>query len=76
MYLRSLINAFVVRCLDSLIPIHAKSKIQRPQLVSEVEQAGLSDLVANPEDRFSRDEAQLSVCLKGISSELYDAIIS
>ena len=39
---RSLINAFVVRCLDSIIPILAKSRISRLQLVSVAEQAGLS----------------------------------
>ena len=41
-HLRSLISAFVVRYLDSIIPILAKSKISRLQLVSVVEQAGLS----------------------------------
>ena len=38
----SLISAFVVRYLDSIIPILAKSKISRLQLVSVAEQAGLS----------------------------------
>ena len=38
----SLIIAFVVRCLDSIIPILAKSKILGPYLGSEAEQAGLS----------------------------------
>ena len=36
------ISAFVVRCLNSIIPILAKSKISRPWLVSVAEQAGLS----------------------------------
>ena len=39
---RSLISTFVVRYLDSIIHILAKSKISRPQLVSLAEQAGLS----------------------------------
>ena len=38
---RSLISAFVVRCLDSIIPLLAKSKISRLQLVSVAEQVGL-----------------------------------
>ena len=39
---RGLISIFVVCCLDSILPFLAKSKISRPLLVSEVEQAGLS----------------------------------
>ena len=39
---RSLISTFVVRCLDTLIPILAQSKLSRLQLISEAEQAGLS----------------------------------
>ena len=38
----SLISAFVVRCLDIITPILAKSKISRLQLVSVAEQTGLS----------------------------------
>ena len=38
---RSLISTFVVRYLDSIIPILAKSKISRLWLVSVAEQAGL-----------------------------------
>ena len=57
---RSLISAFVVRCLDSIISIFVISKISRLQLVTVAEQAGLSQyLVGNPEDRFSCDVAQL-----------------
>ena len=37
-----LISAFIVRCLDSIIPLLAKAKITRPQLVAVAEQAGLS----------------------------------
>ena len=39
---RSLISAFVVRCLDSIIPVLAKPEISRFCLVSVAEQAGLS----------------------------------
>ena len=39
---RSLISTFVVRYLDSIIPILAKSKVSRLLLVSVVEQASLS----------------------------------
>ena len=53
----SLISAFVVRCLDSIIPLLAISKISR--LASFRSLAGWfeSYLVANLEDRFSHDEA-------------------
>ena len=39
---RSLISTFVVRYLDSIMPILAKSKITRRYLISIAEQAGLS----------------------------------
>ena len=57
-HLRSLISAFIVRCLDSIIPLVSISAISRLQLVLVAAQAGLS-LVANPEDMFSRDVAQV-----------------
>ena len=41
-HLRSLISAFVVRCLESIISILTISKISRPWLVLVAEQAGLS----------------------------------
>ena len=55
---RSLISAFVVRCLDCIIPILAKSTIFRT-LVSLCRRAGRfeSYQVANHEDMVSRDEA-------------------
>ena len=37
-----MISAFVVRCLDSIIPLLAIAEISRPKLVSVAEQAGLS----------------------------------
>ena len=52
-HLRSLFSVFVVRCLDSTIPLLAKYKISR--LVSVAVQAGLSlTRSQTPEDRFSR----------------------
>ena len=54
---RSLISAFVIRCLDSIIPILAIGKISR--LASFCGCAGRfeSYLVGNPEDRVSHDVA-------------------
>ena len=51
----SLISTFLVRCLDSIIPILAKSNM----LVFVAEQAGRfeSYLTTTPEDRFSCDVA-------------------
>ena len=40
---RSLISTFVVRCLDSIIPILAKSKIPRLELASEAAQTGFGN---------------------------------
>ena len=67
---RSLISAFVVRCLDSLIPLVSISKISSLYLASVAAQAGLSlTLSQTPEDRFSRGMAQITdtglYCLAG-----------
>ena len=60
-HLRSLVSAFVVRCLYSIILILAKFKIS--WLASLCGCAGLFEpyLVSNPEDRFSWDVAQISL---------------
>ena len=59
---RSLINVLVVRLLDSVTPILAKSKISRLWLASEAEHAGLSLTWSQiPEDRFSRGVAHMHV---------------
>ena len=42
MYPCSLISAFVVHCLDSILPVLAISQISRLKLASVSEQAGLS----------------------------------
>ena len=39
---RSLISAFVFRCVDNIIPLLAIAEMSRTQLVSSAEQAGLS----------------------------------
>ena len=41
-YLRSLISAFVVRCLDSVMSLVSVTKISSPMLASVAEQASLS----------------------------------
>ena len=60
---RSLISAFVVRCLDSIIPILAIAQISRLWLLASLCSRAdwfKSYLVGNPEDRFSRDVAHIS----------------
>ena len=57
----SLISAFVVHCLDGIIPVLAIAEISRLELASVVEQAGLSlTWSQTPEDRFSRDVAHFN----------------
>ena len=59
-HLRSLINTFVVRCLDSIIPLLSIAKISSLHLASVAEQAGLClTWSQTPEDRFSHDEAHI-----------------
>ena len=55
---RSLISTFVVHCLDSIISLVSISEISR-QLSSVTAGRFESYLVANPENRFSRDGASL-----------------
>ena len=53
--LRSLISAFVVRCLDSIISLDSIAKISRLQLASVAAQAGLClAWWETPEDTFCR----------------------
>ena len=57
-HLRSLINAFVVRCLDSVMSLVSVIKISSLMLASVAEQASLSLMWSEtPEDTFSHDEA-------------------
>ena len=62
-HLRRLISAFVVRCLDSIIPLVSISEISSLYLASVAAQAGLCVLVANPKDRFSCDVAHAQMKL-------------
>ena len=57
-HLRSLVSAFVVRCLDSIISLDSIAEISRLMLASVAEQAGLSlTWSETPDDTFSHDEA-------------------
>ena len=57
---RSLISAFVVRCLDSTVSPVSVTKISSLMLASVAEQASLSlTWSESPKDMFSHDEAHL-----------------
>ena len=56
----SLISAFVVRCLDSVMSLVSVTKISSLMLASVAEQASLSlTWSETSEDKFSHDEAPL-----------------
>ena len=56
---RSLISAFVFRCLDSVMSLVSVTKISSLMIASVAEQASLSPTRSEtPEDTFSHDEAQ------------------
>ena len=56
----SLISAFVVRCLDSVMSLVSVTKISSLMLASLAEQASLGlTWSETPEDTFSHDEAHL-----------------
>ena len=59
---RSLISAFVVRCLDSVMSLFSVTKIASLMLASVAEQAASLSLTRSetPEDTFSYDEAQMN----------------
>ena len=63
---RSLISAFVVHCLDSVMSLVSVTTISSLMLASVAEQASLSlTWSETPEDTFSHDEARLySFCLQ------------
>ena len=57
---RSLISAFVVRCLDSVMSLVSVTKISSFMLASVAEQASLSlTWSETPENVFCHDEAQM-----------------
>ena len=59
---RSLISAFVVRCLDSIIALDSIAEIPRLYLASVAAQAGLCLAWSEtPEDTFCHDVAQKQV---------------
>ena len=59
---RSLISAFVVRWLDSVMSLVSVTKISSLILASVAEQAGLClTWSETPEDTFSHDDAHLHV---------------
>ena len=57
---RSLISAFVVRCLDSVMSLVSVTKISNVMLASVTKQAVLSlTWLETPEDTFSHDGAHI-----------------
>ena len=57
---RSLISAFVVHCIDSVMSLVSVTKISSLMIASVAEDAGLSlTWLEIPEDTFSHDEAQI-----------------
>ena len=59
---RSLISAFIVRCLDSVMSLVSVTKISSLMLASVAKQASLSlTWSETPEDTFCRVEAQFYV---------------
>ena len=58
-YARSLTSAFVVHCLDSIIHLLATVEISKLASLIRWADSFESYLGANPEDRFSHDEAQM-----------------
>ena len=60
-HLRSLISAFIVHYLDSVISLVSVAKISSLMLASVAEQGGLSlTWSETPEDTFSHDEAHIN----------------
>ena len=57
---RSLISAFIVRCLDNIISLDSIAEISRLFVASVAAQAGLCLVWSEtPEETFCRDEAQM-----------------
>ena len=62
---RSLISAFLVRCLDSVMSLLSVTKISSLMLASVAEQDSLSlTWSETPEDTFSHDEAHMYTDVK------------
>ena len=66
---RSLISAFVIRCLDSIVPLVSIFEISSLYIASVAAQAGLSlPWSQTHDDRFSHDEAHTKEAFYLISS--------
>ena len=66
---RKLISTFVVRCLDSIIPLVSISEISSLCLASLAAQAGLClTWSQNPKTVFFCDEAHMAVLCHGVCS--------
>ena len=64
---RSLISAFVVRCLDSIISLDSKAEISRLWLASVAAQAGLCLAWSEtPADTFCRVVAHMKLLLTSL----------
>ena len=64
-HLRSLISAFVVRFLDSVMSLVSVTKISSLKLASVAVQGSMSlTWSETPEDTFSHDEAHMKSCCK------------
>ena len=64
---RSLISAFIIRCLDSVMSLVSVIKISSLMLTSVAEQARLSlTWSETPEDTFSHDEAHVHIVLPSL----------
>ena len=66
-HLRSQISAFVIRCSDSIIPLCFYIQNFKPLATLWCSANRFeSDLVGNPEDRFSHDEAQICIAKNAV----------
>ena len=75
-HLPSLISAFVVRCLDSVMSVASVTKISSLMLASVADQAGLSlTLLETSEDTFSHDETHLYLNYTVYVTHLYIILI-
>ena len=74
---RSLISAFVVRCLDSIMSLNSVTKIASLMPASVAEQASLSLIwLETPEDTFSHNEAHMNLISAENNGHVMFALIS
>ena len=73
---RCLISAFVVRCLDRIIPLVSILEISSLYLASLAAQVGLClTWSETPKSMFSRDEAQILLSLTSLYQTLFPLIL-